>query len=800
MVHAMIMASDQYSGVLDFKNTDIYKRCLAAGIIPASEEDLQQFSNAKKPGTQSSAKSDLVSIPPDREDLLSLSFGISGLWCPACAWVVEETLAKKAGIETVQCNFSSDRGSIVYDPVKISPSKIFKIIEDLGYQADEGFKEGKKINPEFIRLCVCALLAMNTMMLSWAIYSGFFMELSNISVRLLAWPVFIMASIVMVYGGVPIFKKAVAGIRNKTPGMETLISAGSLSSYGYSLFNFFQGSLHLYFDTAAMLIVLILIGKRIEFSAKARITAGFGALFSLIPQKVNLISNEFPKGRYVSVKQLCQGDEFLAEAGETIAADGRVVSGSAVMDESSITGEPEPFNARPESLVKSGSKVVSGKIRVKALQVGSDAVLGKMLAIMESSLSGKTRQGERFEQLLKYFVPGIMAISILTILLSFLNGLTAYEAFNRGISVMVISCPCSLGIAIPLALAAGVSAAGKSGILVRDYEAFEQVEKLNCIVFDKTGTLTLGRMHLLDIKVSPGYSKAQVLALACGLEKENDHYIAQALKTQGNRSDINPLEPKEIVQYSNGISGRLNGTLLRIGSLEFIRKNGGKSPVNPEDQFSWDLEDTLVVTRVFLKVDRELAAEFRFGDAIRPGIRDLVTELKTRYQTVCLVSGDSIQATQKAAELVGLDADQALGQLLPHEKADIVKQFKTKGERVAMVGDGVNDSPAMAVSDLAVAVSSGLEPFQGVAAITLMQETPLQLLDFIALSERVNRKVKQNLGFAFVYNLISIPVAASGLLNPIVAVIAMLLSSLSVTFNTLLLVSQEAGARQKKMG
>lgn len=791
MVYAMLMESGQCKDSAGFKETELYKQCVAAGVIPDPSQT--------EPGRASAAiSSDPVQGGPDTDPsragapesmdtdtLLALNFQITNMWCPACAWVLETALVRSKGVIKASCNFSSDRGNLVYDPIQTSPDKIFKLIETLGYTP--AALDSKRPKKEFVRLAVTLFLTMNTMMLSWAVYSGFFMELSIASVQMLAWPAALMASVAVFYGGYPLHKRAVTGIRSGWPGMETLISTGSFATYFYSLFQLSKGSLHLYFDAASMLILLTLTGKMLEQSAKSRIAEGLQGFFSLVPQKVRIRTDQWPKGRYVSIAQLSQGDTFLAEQGEVLAADGIVTQGHALIDESSITGEAKPVSVNPQDKVKSGTRLISGAIQVKAVSVGEASILGRMLLIMEESLSGKTVQTQRFENLLKYFVPGVMGLSILVFFFWLIHGLAPYEAFDRGISVLVISCPCALGIAIPLALVAGVSAAGKKGILVRDFEAFERVEGLDTLVFDKTGTLTTGKLEVLGMDTTPEFPENKAWQMVHAMEQGSDHYIAQAIRAHGMAQDLPPLELENVQVHSNGISCRFDNETYCFGSRAFVQKQNSPGPsfAPPSRQ------DVQILSTVFLSKADTIVAALHLGDSVKIGVKSLVVDLAQLGLKSFLISGDAEKPVLAVGSFVQIPAESTRGGLLPHEKADFIKSLKQAGKKIAMVGDGVNDAPAMAQSDLAIAVHSGLNPGEGVAAITLMQETPVQLLEFITLAQRVNQKVRQNLVFALVYNVISIPVAASGLLNPMIAATAMLLSSLSVTFNTLLLVKKE---------
>nr|NJM01047.1 cation-translocating P-type ATPase [Desulfobacula sp.] len=385
MVHAMLMESRQCKDATDFKDTALYKQCVAAGVIP---DTTGQEWSPEAPAVAGKGEPD-PATPFDSDTLLTFHFQVKNMWCPACAWVLENALTRSNGVTTASCNFSSDRGTVRYDPIRTSPDKIFTTIEKLGYKPAFLDQRSRTDTREFIRLFATLFLTMNVMMLSWAVYSGFFTDLSARSVQLLAWPAALMASVVVFWGGYPIHRRTLSGIRSGWTGMETLISTGSLSTYGYSLFQLSRGSLHLYFDASSMLILLILTGKMLEQNARNRISQGLGAFFSLVPQKVRICTDPFPNGRYVSIRQLSKGDLFMAEEGEILAADGVVTRGEALIDESSVTGEAKPLRAGLDHKVKSGTRVISGKIQVKAKEVGETSILGRMLKSWRPAFQAK---------------------------------------------------------------------------------------------------------------------------------------------------------------------------------------------------------------------------------------------------------------------------------------------------------------------------------------------------------------------------------------------------------------------------
>jgi cation transport ATPase len=350
---------------------------------------------------------------------------------------------------------------------------------------------------------------------------------------------------------------------------------------------------------------------------------------------------------------------------------------------------------------------------------------------------------------------------------------------------MVISCPCALGVAIPLARVAGISVAGRMGILVRDFSAFEQARRVNSFVFDKTGTITRGQWELLKIETFNQFVESEVLALAAALEMTSDHYIAMQIKQRAARNGVKLTDIAKITRYENGISGWVEKCLVKIGSKDFLAKEIATSnSIFPLDFNQFDTEPSLV----YMSYDGLLAAVFIFGDTLRESSSATIKQLHASGYSLAIVSGDGEQTTRSIGQRINIQS--ASGGMLPLDKAKFIDKLRMKGHRVAMVGDGVNDAPALARADLAVAVHSGSHLGKEVADLTLMRGEPVQILDFFKLSKRVNQKVNQNLVCSFIYNVLSIPIAMSGLLNPLVAVSAMLLSSLSVTVNTLLLVQK----------
>ena len=407
-------------------------------------------------------------------------------------------------------------------------------------------------------------------------------------------------------------------------------------------------------------------------------------------------------------------------------------------------------------------------------------MLGQMIAIMTRGLEQKSAFESRTDRMLRWFVPVIIALAVSTGLFWAMAGLPLDQVLVRAVTVMVISCPCALGVAIPMARLAGVSMAGQRGILVRDIEAFERAGNVDSIVFDKTGTLTHGRWEVARVDVGAGIDPAIAMAWAAGLESTSDHEIARAITTHARSRNIRPATVTDIQRHPNGIAGRVNDHMLRIGGSGFVREETDTT----SDPVGNELETP--TSCVFLNIDGQQAATFYFGDTIRSTVPALIQTLKEMFDEMAIVSGDGETVTRQVARSLGIST--ARGDLLPAAKADFIDGLTEKGHRPAMVGDGINDGAAMARAHLAVAVHSGQALAAQAAHLTLMRGDPSQLYEFLALSRQVNRKVMQNLWCAWIYNLIGIPVAMSGLLTPLLAATAMLLSSLTVIGNTLLLI------------
>ena len=789
-VFTILMESTDSPDPAAFRETDLFRHCQARGIIPSLSEVPTGEQGDTGSGTdadRSDGSTKALTVASDTA--LTLRLTVRNMWCGACAWVIDESLKKTRGVVDSSCNFSTDRLQVIYDPVKISPSQIIDAVGSLGYRAAEPgeSRETKERRREFIRFAISAFLTVNVMMLSFALYTGFFTDLSAENAAKISWPMFFMAAAVLIYGGYDFYKKAWAGLRNAAFSMETLIIIGALSAFFYSAFNLFAGSIHLYFDTACMLITLVLLGKTLERRAKGKVLHDLENFFALMPNKVRICSDRFPDGRYMAITQLAAGDIFQVSETEIIPADGYIQSGNGTVEESSLTGEPLPIVKTSGDYIRSGARVHQGGFKIKAEKVGNESTLGQMIQIIENTLLTKMPIEGKTDIILQWFVPVILVLAAATGVVCRLTGSSMEASILRAVTVMVISCPCALGIAIPLARVAGISIAGKKGILVRNFNAFETAGRIASIVFDKTGTITHGNWTLQGIIAHAPFDEKRVLELAAGLEQNSDHFIGKEILRQAQKRNIEPAEPSEIQTLENGLTGCFGDEIVRIGSADFLKNMTGKFNERPEADAS---QKESASSCVYMSIGERPAAVFVFGDRIRSGAAATIEKLRSLGFQLALVSGDSTDTTRAVAKDVGIQ--DAYGGQMPNDKVAVVKAMQRVNPAVAMIGDGINDAPALVQADLSLAVHSGANLGEEVADVTLMRAEPEQLIDFLIFAGAVNKKIHQNLVFTFAYNVLSIPLAMMGLVTPLVAVSAMLLSSTSVIGNTLMLVRKHS--------
>lgn len=762
----------------NFRETELFKSCVAAGLIPggaARPEDPSPAPDKAPPSVQ---------VPDIDDERLTreLTLRIEGMWCTACSWLIEEVLRKLEGVREARVFFFSDMASIRYYPFRIEQEAVLQSISRLGYRASI-FEPGKTDASEkkdlFLRLGISAILSANVMMISWALFGGFFQELSVEEIEYLSYPLWVLSTPVLLYGGYPVFKRALLGLYHGIASMDTLIAVGALAAYAYSIVQIGSGSLHLYFDTAAMLVTVVLLGKYIEIQSREKISSGITELYRLAHEKVRLVSGG--KEKWVASEAVGVGEEFKVLEGERVPVDGRVISGSAEMDQSALTGESRPVGVAVGSDVMGGSLVLKGELGLRATRPGSESAVTQMIGLIQQALTAKNPVELLADRVTRLLVPAIIILAALTAILMPLTGTSHEEALLRAVTVLVITCPCALGIAVPLAKVAAIEVGKSAGILVRDPAALEHMRELDAIVFDKTGTLTEGRFTLRNILVS-GTTETEALARVASLEAHSDHFLARQIVREAQQRSIPPHEVDRLeVLDGLGMRGEVLGSHTVAGNRELMRRFGLDIPEDLNARAtSAESEGT---TAVFFGWEGHVRGIFLFGDRLRPSSQETIAELTRRGIEVWLVSGDSEATTRAIARELGID--RFVGNALPMTKVEILEGIRKRGLRVGMVGDGVNDAAALAMADVGIAVGAGANLAREASDLTLLSADPARVLEALRLSVLTTSVIRQNLFFAFVYNLLGLPLAVAGVLNPLVAVFAMFASSLTVTWNTL---------------
>ena len=766
--HQVFLLLSAATGVLPegFHKTDLYRACLDAGIIRSAEAPPHPDPTALPAG-----------LPP-----LELTFRVEGMWCPSCAWLIEEVLRRTEGVIGPRVSFVSDTVRLGYLPHKIAPAEIIGRIGKLGYRLrppgeDEAGESERKA--QLLRLGLSAILTANIMMVSFVLYSGFFSASTHAAASFFSYPLFVMATFVVFYGGLPILRRGLAALRYRSPSMDTLVSISALSSYLYSALQMAGGGLHLYFDTASMLITFVLLGRYVELRLKERLSAGLAELYEMRRGKVR--TRAAGKEKWVRAGEMTPGDRFIVMAGEAVLLDGSVIDGGGFVDESLITGEARPRSKRPGDTVIGGSMVREGQFDIRAASTAGDSMVGQVIAVVEDALAGKHPTELVADRVSRLFVPFVLAMAGATAVAARLAGLTGHEALLRLLAVLLISCPCALGLAVPLVKVAAIGSARKRGILVREGAALDRIKDLDTVVFDKTGTLTEGA-YALEKVIGEGLDEADILSRLASVEKASPHFLAHEIVRQARHKGGRVHEASDSEVFEGlGVRGRVLGSETSIGNRRFMERSGlSLSPAMDAQATCWEEKGKTVS---FFGWERSVRGFLVFGDPIRPGAAEVVRLLQVRGVDVWLVSGDALATTERVGRSLGIG--RIRGETLPAEKAALIRHLQDEGHRVGMVGDGLNDAGALAQADVGCAFGPAVRAVRGASDLTFLSPDPAKIIDAFELSALTTRRVRQNLFFAFLYNAVAIPVAAAGLLNPLVALCAMFASSLMVTGNAL---------------
>lgn len=802
-VYLILWESGAIQAGQDIRQTELFQRSLQLGLI----------SNRAPADAELNLDRDAFASTPTEELLLH----IRGMWCTSCAWLIEHALATVPGVVKAEVSFASDLAKVQYHPQTLPPELIRRRISNLGYEAEDYVRDTGAADAErrdlLIRTGLAAFLWANIMSFSLVLYAGYFEQISGSVRRGLPFLLMLLATPVVFYCAQPVLRLAWRGLMSGGIRMEALLALGILAAYGYSVVQTLRGEIHLYFDTATVIVTLVLAGKLIERGAKEKTSRWISQLHRMMPNKVRLLA----KGseRFVNVDMLEQGAIFLVKAGERIPADGVVVEGVSHADESLLTGESVPVRKDSGDRVAAGSVNLDGILRVRATKSASDSTLARIIALVERALSSRCEIERAVDRVSRIFVPSVVLIALLTFFITWISGSASLvQSLMRAVTVLVIACPCALGLATPLAITSAFGSASRRGILVRDSRVLETLRKVDTVILDKTGTVTEGKFSLLDLlpcnesgaetvlvatmagnvhseirpplRATAAETSTEALALLASLEQYSEHPLGKAATDFARRAGIKLQDADWVeIHKGRGIVGRVDGKQVFAGNRRLAMQLGARIDEDMEKQArDWESQGKTVS---FVGWDGELHALAAFGDRLKPEAIELARELKRHGVEVRLVSGDARATTKWAASCLGIDCD---FEVPPEEKAEAVRRLQQSGTVVAMVGDGINDAPALAQADLSIAMGSGTDIAMEAAAVVLMRGSLNQILDVFDLAQKTMRIVRQNLFWAFFYNSIGIALAVSGILNPIMAASAMLLSSVSVVGNSTRLARQ----------
>lgn len=701
---------------------------------------------------------------------MNYSLIIDGMSCASCSSRIEKKLSKNEHIKSIVVNLTTSKATLDTDN-KIDIDDIIKIIQDMGYDAKlnqdiivEDLSKSLE-NKEF-KLILSAilslplLLAMFDMIFNIKYIPNFFMN---------SFFQLTLASVVQFYCGWQFYKGAYDSLKDFSANMDVLVAMGTTSAYIFSIYNLSNHE-HLYFETSAILITLILLGKYLEEIAKGKTTEAITKLLNLSPKEAIVLRNG--EEILVPINQVIYNDIVLIKAGSKIPVDGIVVEGESYIDESMVTGESKPIKKVLNSQVIGGTINGNSVIKCKATKLGDESFLSQIIKIVEEAQSSKASIQRIADVISGYFVPIVVFISFLVFSYWYFIGTNndINVALINMIAVLVISCPCALGLATPTSIMVGTGRGALNGILFKGGEYLESMQKITTIVFDKTGTITQGKPIVSNI-----YSedKDRLLQISASLEKNSEHPVAKAII---NAFNGNFLEVKDIhITTGMGISGKIDGKLAFVGTKNFIQNN-------ISDEIEENIEND-ISTLVYVAYDNKFLGLISISDVIKPDIKKTIAELKNRGIKIFMLTGDNEKSANYIASQVGID--NVIANVLPTQKAEKIKELQKKGEFVAMVGDGINDAPSLAVANIGISVGTGTDIAIESSDIILLQGDISNIIKAINLSQKTIKNIKQNLFWAFIYNIIGIPIAAAGFLNPIVAGTAMAFSSVSVVTNAL---------------
>jgi Cu+-exporting ATPase len=715
----------------------------------------------------------------------TLDLGIGGMTCASCVARVERALKKVPGVQEANVNLATESARITYAPSEQMEARMRRAVRDAGYEPRAVEDTGAGDQSPWAGFAPVAA----GLVLSAPLLIPMIADLFGRHWMLPFWLQFLLATPVQFVLGARFYKAGWHAAKALTGNMDLLVAIGTSAGWGLSVWLWLSaGSDHLYFEASAVVITLVLLGKWLEARAKQQTTAAIRALHALRPEVAHVLSRA---GEEVDlpVAEVLAGDRLVVRPGERMPADGVIEQGRTQVDESMLTGEPLPVAKAEGAKLTGGSINGDGRVVMQVTAVGNETVLAHIIRLVEDAQAAKAPIQRLVDQVSAVFVPVVLAIGLVTVLGWLAAGEPLETALIRAVAVLVIACPCALGLATPAAIMAGTGVAAQHGVLIKDAQALELAHKVDTVAFDKTGTLTAGQPRLVGFVAVPGTDRAQALAVAASLQSGSEHPLARAVVAAAREQGLAIAQPDSVRSVAGrGTEGEIGVVSYLIGSLRWLEELGVPlGELQGEAQRLQRDGGTLSALVERTTQGLSLRALMAFADEPKAGAREALAALRARGLRLVMISGDNHAAALVMGERLGLHPEEVMAEVLPGEKAAKVAELKRHGHVVAMVGDGVNDAPALAAADVGLAMGTGTDVAMHAAGITLMRGNVGLVGAALDISHRTVMKIRQNLFWAFAYNVAGIPLAALGYLNPVLAGAAMALSSVSVMANALLL-------------
>ncbi|WP_097305723.1 heavy metal translocating P-type ATPase [Pseudomonas chlororaphis] len=753
---------------------------MAVSVNLATEQARVQAPSDSLPALMAAVQDAGYSVPAH-----SLELNIGGMTCASCVGRVERALSKVAGVTRVSVNLANERAHVELLG-HVDSADLIAAVSKAGYSATlwqaehpERDDQEQRLQRERWSLVLAILLALPLVL-------PMVVQPFGLHWMLPAWAQFVLATPVQFIFGARFYVAAWKAVRAGAGNMDLLVALGTSAGYGLSLYQWAvtpAGSMpHLYFEASAVVIALVLLGKYLESRAKRQTASAIRALEALRPERAILVVDG--RERDVAISALRLNDLVLVKPGERFPVDGEVVEGQSHADEALISGESLPVPKQPGDKVTGGAINGEGRLLVRTLALGAETVLARIIRLVEDAQAGKAPIQKLVDRVSQVFVPAVLVLALATLIGWWLYGAPLETALINAVAVLVIACPCALGLATPTAIMAGTGVAARHGILIKDAEALERAHEVSAVVFDKTGTLTSGTPRIAHLDAVDG-DEDRLLQLAGALQRGSEHPLAKAVldlcaERQLAVADVSASQSLT----GRGIAGTLDGRQLALGNRRLLEESSLQAGDLAASAQAWEAEGRTLSWLIEQQPQPRVLGLFAFGDTLKPGALQAVQQLGARHIGSHLLTGDNRGSAKVVAEALGITNVHA--EVLPADKAATVTELKKTGV-VAMVGDGINDAPALAAADIGIAMGGGTDVAMHAAGITLMRGDPRLVPAALEISRKTYAKIRQNLFWAFVYNLIGIPLAAFGLLNPVLAGAAMALSSVSVVSNALLL-------------